>query len=392
MMKGGAEMTCKDIEILLDSLREDRLTQEQRAAIDAHLASCEICRFKIRVLDDLRGLDEEETLPEAFRAAWRQGIIAKEETYVKQFPRLTKFIALAASLLVLVGGIWLAGRERRQADSSAVYAGYDSPASRSKGAGLDMKSLEIPAAAPYAEDVAAEAEMSVCGMGEDKELKIIRTARMELSTRQFDADYEAILAGVASLGGRVQNTSLYNSQGSLRSVYLSLRIPAGQFDQAIASFKGVGRLVSFNESADDVSERYYDTASRLNTQRLKMERLQDLLAKAQSVEDLIAIESAITDTQLIIDQLTGSLQGMDSRVRDATLDLTLNELSPSETAQNQEETLSERIAGGMRAALEGFKLLMGDLIVFLAVALPYLIVLAVIVLLIRIVIKRRKKQ
>ena len=83
---------------------------------------------------------------------------------------------------------------------------------------------------------------------------------------------------------------------------------------------------------------------------------------------------------------------MDSRVRDATLDLTLNELSPSETAQNQEETLSERIAGGMRAALEGFKLLMGDLIVFLAVALPYLIVLAVIVLLIRIVIKRRKKQ
>ena len=90
--------------------------------------------------------------------------------------------------------------------------------------------------------------------------------------------------------------------------------------------------------------------------------------------------------------MTGSLQGMDSRVADATLDLTLSELSSAQTAQNKEETLPERIASGMRAALEGFKLLMGDLIVFLAVALPYLIVLAVIILLVRTMIKRRKKQ
>ena len=75
-----------------------------------------------------------------------------------------------------------------------------------------------------------------------------------------------------------------------------------------------------------------------------MERLQALLAKAQSVEDLIVIESAISDTQLEIDQLTGSLQGMDSRVADATLDLTLSELSSAQTAQNKEETLPERIA------------------------------------------------
>jgi len=386
-------MTCKDFDALLDSLREDRLTQEQRAAIEAHLTSCATCRFKARVLNDLRGLDEEETLPETFSAAWRQGIITKEETPVKQFPRLTKFLALAASLLVLVGGTWLAGRERRQADTSALSTSYSSPAEQEKGAGRDRSILEAHASASYAEDVVAEAdEMSVRGDGRDKEQKIIRTARMKLSTRQFDADYDAILAQVASLGGRVQSTSLQNSRSSLRTAYLTLRIPAARFDQAIASFKGVGSLVSFNESAEDVSERYYDTAGRLITQQLKMERLQALLAKAQSVEDLIAIESAITDAQWEIDQLTGSLQGMDSRVQDATLDLTLSELSSAQTAQNKEETLPERIASGMRAALEGFKLLMGDLIVFLAVALPYLIVLAVIILLVRTMIKRRKKQ
>ena len=179
---------------------------------------------------------------------------------------------------------------------------------------------------------------------------------------------------------------------TLRGLNLTLRIPVKQLDSVIASLKGVGRLVSFNESARDVSEQYYDMDARLQTQKTKMARLQELLQKAESVEDLIALEDSISNTQYELDRLTGSLKGLDSQVEDATLDLVLNELSPLETSQDQQEGLVERIKSGMAAAFHGFIQLLGDLVVFLSVILPYLIVVVAFIIIIRLIMKRRKNK
>jgi len=122
-----------------------------------------------------------------------------------------------------------------------------------------------------------------------------------------------------------------------------------------------------------------------------MERLQALLAKAESVEDLIAIENGISDTQYEIDRLTGLLLGMDSKVDYSTLNITLNELSAAETSQDKEETLLERIKNGIAAAWENFTYILSDLAVFLTVVLPYLAALTILILVIRFIIKRRKK-
>jgi len=83
---------------------------------------------------------------------------------------------------------------------------------------------------------------------------------------------------------------------------------------------------------------------------------------------------------------------MDSKVDYSTLNLTLNELSPIETSKDQDETLLERIKNGMSAAFTEFTYLMGDLVVFLTVALPYILVLIILIILIRLVIKRRKNK
>ena len=49
---------------------------------------------------------------------------------------------------------------------------------------------------------------------------------------------------------------------------------------------------------------YYDNEARLTTQRTKLERLQELLSKAEAMEDIITIESAISETELQIEYLT----------------------------------------------------------------------------------------
>ena len=83
---------------------------------------------------------------------------------------------------------------------------------------------------------------------------------------------------------------------------------------------------SINRDTQDVSEYYYDTESRLITQQTKLERLQALLAQAETMEDIIALESAISETELVIEQLTGTLRHYDSLVGYSTVTISLSEV------------------------------------------------------------------
>ena len=376
-------MNCKDCDALLDSRLEKTLDEAQRAAMGEHLLTCPGCRFKLKVLEDCRALDDQDEVPVTFSSSWRQRIKQEEAAPVKQFPRLTRWLAAAAALIIVVGGTYLAGQDRRlagQKDAAAIGLGSD--------VFEGYSGAPSPASAP---DMAFSAERS-SSKEQPQQEKIIRTARIELSTREFEKDHAAILQAMTQAGGRVQDTSLYNNFGSLRTLYMTLRIPSDRLDQVIHALKGVGRLVSFNESAEDVSEQYADTANRLRTQQTKMERLQVLLAKAETVEDLITVETSISDTQYEIDRLTGQLRGMDSKVDFSALNVTLNELSPAETSQDRDESLWERIKNGAAAAWDKFVYLLSDFVVFLSIALPYLIILALVILIIHYMTKRRKNK
>ena len=63
-----------------------------------------------------------------------------------------------------------------------------------------------------------------------------------------------------------------------------------------------------SDTAENISERYYDTQSRLETAQIKLERLQELLKKAESMEDIITIESAISETEYEIEDLSGTMR------------------------------------------------------------------------------------
>jgi len=385
-------MDCNRFETLLDQYLDGTLANGALREAEEHLADCPACRLRLKVLEDCRELNDDGEVPAAFGLGWRQKLHEQEAPKpVKQFPGITRWLAAAAVLILVFGGTWLAGRERRDAAVSAPgQAGYKAY-SVEEGGGVYGGAADM-AAAPRSAESNVMAEASPAKSDDAARQKIIRTARLELSTRAFDADYAAMLAALDKAGGRVQNTSLSLNYDGMRVLYLTLRVPAGRLDGLAGAVKGIGRLVSFSESADDVSEQYADMDSRLKTQQAKMERLRALLAQAQTVEDLITLESAISDTQYEIDRLTGQMRGIDSRVDDATLDLVLTELSPVQTSQDREESLPERVRNGVAAAWKQFTLWLGDLVVFLSIALPYLIALAVLVLVIRFMIKRRKPK
>ena len=119
----------------------------------------------------------------------------------------------------------------------------------------------------------------------------------------------------------------------------------------------------------------------------KMTRLQSMIQSAEDVSDLIDIESAIADTQYYIDRYTGQLKSYDGKVDYSTVSVSVREVKITEM---KEVTLGERILNGLSDSLESGREFLEDMAVFLVSALPWLAVLAIAALVVRLIVKKKK--
>ncbi len=155
--------------------------------------------------------------------------------------------------------------------------------------------------------------------------KLIYTANMDLETTAFDDAIAGLETLVKDMGGYFEQSNV-NNYGSYRQGSYTVRVPAKNFDGFCTAVGELCQLNSISRSAQDVSEAYYDTESRLVTQQTKLDRLQGLLAQAATMEDIIELENAISNTEYQIEQLTGTLRKYDSLVGYSTVSIYINEV------------------------------------------------------------------
>lgn len=148
--------------------------------------------------------------------------------------------------------------------------------------------------------------------------KLIRRAELAIQTTQFDQAMKTLDGLVLSHDGYFESASVYG--GSYRDVNANrsgeyvIRIPAEQFRAFQSSVGSLGYVTSSTESSEDVGEQYYDTEARLKTQQTKQERLQSLLEKADTMEDIISLENALSDVEYQIEQLSSTLNRYDALI------------------------------------------------------------------------------
>ena len=363
----------------------------------------------LRELKELR--DDVPPMPEGFHEAWMQRIEEddpmmreKEERNRTNQPNrwnsLKRWVAAAAAVVFVVGGTLLTRDDllsSKPASSAAqngsarsprmetysgdmIYGSYDEVADYDSGAGYNTSNLMMAKGASVTEDAAA------------RESKIIRTASLNIATKQYDESLALLKRLCEEAGGWVSWTSENTSGTGLRSANLTLRIPSDKLDSFLEGTGGVGRVTYRSETADDVTDSYYDTATRLATQQALMNRLQTLVTDAASLSDLLALESQIADTQYEIDRLTGSLQSTDKQVDYATVDISLREERAAEDLTNDEMSFGERLLSALQVGLKAFAGFIGDAVVFLMAALPFLAVVIVVVIVWKVVRKAKKNR
>lgn len=252
--------------------------------------------------------------------------------------------AMAAALLSGCGGAQY-NSGGSVAKSTPSEANYDTQAAYSMD-GASGGWAEAPTDAPAPEPVSAPAVPA--------NIKMIYTADISMESTQFDAAVEQLEALVAEKRGWMERSSFDNNSRNYRRAYFTVRVPAEQFDSFCASVGNLCNILSINRSMEDVSEIYYDNEARLATQRTKLARLQELLAQATSMEDIITLESAISETELAIEQLTGTLRHYDSLVGYSTISITLSEVFQLTEVEEPVIGFGAKLAEAFRSGSRGF--------------------------------------
>jgi len=218
-------------------------------------------------------------------------------------------------------------------------------------------------------------------------VKMIYTANLEMQSTEFDRAVDDIAKLVAQLGGYFEQRSVQDYSSGYRYANYTVRVPSAQFQPFLNQVGTLCHVLSATDNAQDITESYYDTDSRLKTAQTKLARLQELLAKADNMSDIITIESAISDTEYQIENLSGTLRHYDALVDYSTIYLSLREVVKLTDTEQPPETFGERFARSFRDGLEDFGEAMEDFAVWLAYHwLGLLVFLAVAFLVIRAII------
>lgn len=279
--------------------------------------------------------------------------------------KLKKHLSLFLALLMLLPILTACGA------SSKSEAAYEMAAPMEEAAAADMVAMNTASAMGGAEGSGSAA------LPEGR--KWIITIDMNVETEDLDGLMEALYADIDKLGGYVEDQNIHNgssySSRRYRNAHLTVRIPDEKVDEFTEEVGQLGNVVSQNLRREDITLQYVATSSRVTALETEEARLLELLAKAETMEDLLEIEARLTDVRYELENYASQLRLYDNQVDYATFYLYIDEVQ--EYTPVEEPTFWERITGGFRDSLESLGEGAVDLVVWLIVSSPYLAVFAV---------------
>ncbi|MBX3086933.1 MAG: DUF4349 domain-containing protein [Cryobacterium sp.] len=213
------------------------------------------------------------------------------------------------------------------------------------------------------------------------------TVTVDSPVKAADEAARITLASGGTVAYRVENEP---SGKDLGSAQLTLRIPSAKLTETLEKLKdlGVARNTSINST--DVTQQSQDIDARIKALQTSVDRLLTLMEKATSTQDLITIESALSQRQSELESLETQKRYLDDQVALSTVSLYL--ISEQDTPKEQPDNFWTGLVAGW-TSLVAF--LSASLIVIGAL-LPWLALLGLIALIVvvwvRLALKRSKSK
>ena len=232
--------------------------------------------------------------------------------------------------------------------------------------------------------------------------KIVYTGNLSIQTLEYEKSAASIRKKIKDAGGFSEAESerdndyywYSHSSGSGNTRYLSItaRIPSEKFEDFINSLSGDGKVMSRSVNAENISQVYANKETYKKSLEKEQERLLEMMDKAQTIEEMITVESRLSEVERQLNVYKTDLAQMDKDVEFSTIYIELKEVKRY-TEEVNSTTFGEELKYAFEDAINSFRNFCEDIILFVVRNFPYLIILAVIlVLIIRAIGRSRAKR
>ena len=241
-------------------------------------------------------------------------------------------IVMKKLLPICLAAILLVGCQ----SNSASTASYDT------GSNVYSNDMaEAATATEYSSGAGNSAELTT----EESEKKIVYTGNLDIQTTDYDASMAKIQQD-ASVGTiTIESTSEYVDSSNLRYNSLTIRMPSENYQDYMNGASALGNVRSQSSTREDITKQYNDKSITIAALEKEQTRLQEMMDQATSVEDMITIESRLSEVETQLNQYKSDLANLDTDVAMSTIYISLDEVLEysSGSTVRKESTFLDRL-------------------------------------------------
>jgi hypothetical protein len=167
---------------------------------------------------------------------------------------------------------------------------------------------------------------------------IVRTAFLTVETPKVDEARQQVSTIVTGLRGLIatENSGI-EADGNIPRAELVLRVPSASYDVAVRRLQTEldGKVTQIRQESADVTEQVVDVDSRIATQRAGLNRMRALLAKADTIGEIVSVEGELTRREADLESLLAKQKALAGQTELATITLTLAQ--PGEAPAPEED-------------------------------------------------------
>ena len=266
-----------------------------------------------------------------------------------------------------------------------------------KGAPAMQGMVEETAAAEYAENAQGKSRArSAMAPGEDKQAGVnlavladsqpdrylIKDAVLTIEVDDARVASDALVAVVTSSGGYVGELLERQDGLGIRYVSMQVRVPADRFEDSMAQFSPLGKILQKQITTRDVTEEFVDTDAKVRNLKCTEERVLDHLSRTAKLEDILKVEQELSRYRERIEQMEGRLRFLNNRVAFSTIQVTIQEKAKATTIVPPESFSTGKVFSEATRSLVGFGRVLWVKVIWLLVWSPVWVPLAAIAYLI----------